>query len=107
MVHTGDFVHIIIFSIHLFGHGVIYGIGLWLNVFWLWYIGGYGGGAVAGFPKGCGAFVVSGKSGADAESDEGDRHEEGRGRDGPQDDCNELVRVHMPRPGCVQGLKGL
>ena len=99
--------HIIIFSIHLFGHGVIYGIGLWLNVFWLWYIGGYGGGAVSGFPKGCGAFVVSGKSGADAESDEGDCHEEGRGRDGPQDDCNELVRVHMPRPGCVQGLKGL
>ena len=99
--------HIIIFSIHLFGHGVIYGIGLWLNVFWLWYIGGYGGGAVAGFPKGCGVFVVSGKSGADAESDEGHRHEEGRGRDGPQDDCNELVRVHVPRPGCVQGLKGL
>ena len=107
MVHTGDFMHIIIFSIHLFGHGVIYGIGLWLNVFWLWYIGGYGGGAVAGFPKGCGVFVVSGKSGADAESDEGDRHEEGRGRDGPQDDCSELVRVHMPRLGCVQGLKGL
>ena len=107
MVHTGDFVHIIIFSIHLFGHGVIYGIGLWLNVFWLWYIGGYGGGAVAGFPKGCGAFVVSGKSGADAESDEGHGDEEGRSRDGPQDDRYDLVRVHMPRPGCVQGLKGL
>ena len=75
MVHTGEFVHIIIFSISLFGYGVIYGIGLWLNVFWLWYIGGYGGRAVAVFPKGSGVFVVAGKCGADAESDEGDCHE--------------------------------
>ena len=54
---------------------VIHGIGLWLNVFRLWYVGGYGGGAMAVFPKGSGVFVVAGKCGADAESDEGDRHE--------------------------------
>ena len=75
MIHTGDLFIVFFWSPCIYGYMVIHGIGLWLNVFRLWYVGGYGGGAMAVFPKGSGVFVVAGKCGADAESDEGHRHE--------------------------------